>query len=72
MTGQERKALVRFGRALRAQRKMKRYKQKDLAALVGINARTQANIEWARHWPSLPVYFKLCEVLEMPQPPFLQ
>lgn len=71
MTNADKKALVAFGKLVRRRRQFLRFKQKEIAQKVGINARTQANIEWARHWPSLPVYFKLCAALEMPvTPPF--
>lgn len=70
MTPPDKKELERFSKAVRAQRQLLRYKQKDIAQMVGINARTQANVENARHYPSMPVYFKLCAVLQLPKPPF--
>lgn len=59
-----------FGKAIRRQREFLRYKQKEIAEMVGINARTQGNIERGRHWPSLTVYFKLCSTLQVAKPSF--
>jgi len=64
----EKKELIRFGKAVRAQRQLLRFKQYEVAGMVGIDPRTLANIEWARHWPSLPVYVKLVAALQLPKP----
>jgi len=60
--------LVHFGKAVRERRQFLRMRQKEVAGMIDIDPRTLANIEWARHWPSLPVYVKLCKALQLPAP----
>jgi putative transcriptional regulator len=48
---------------LRYWREKKRYTQSDLAALVGVQAQTIANIEHAKHKPRPRTQRKLAEIL---------
>lgn len=66
----DKKGLKEFGKNLRRRRHEMRLTQDKLAELVGVSPKAVCGYEWNANWPSMPVYIRLCEVLQMPKPTF--
>lgn len=59
------KKRAHFGRKLRAARRRSALSQGAVAEHTGITLGQVCHLERGRSWPSLPVYFKICAVLEL-------
>lgn len=57
--------LPKFAPKLRARRERMGMTPTDVADKTGIALATYCNIEDARHLPSLPIYQRLCKVLQL-------
>ncbi len=63
-------ALKRFGQGIRSKRGSR--PQRVIAGKVGISVKQYSNIECGINWPSMPVYRKMCLVLEIALPELLK
>lgn len=64
--------LPEFAKALRARRKLCGFNQTKLSYEVGVSMKTLNNLEYARNWPSLPLYFALVRALKLEPAPLQQ
>ena len=64
--------LTEFSRRVIAHRKRMAYTQAQLAALLCISRPQMCHIERGRHWPSIQVYVKICDVLNLRVPPLFE
>jgi len=58
-----------FARAVRRRRLAMCISQAELARRMRINSKSLHNLERARNWPSLPIYFRLVRELGAGVPP---
>lgn len=51
------------GQLIKLRRRDQRMREHDLAKAAGVAEKTIYNIERGQYWPSLPMYFRICQAL---------
>lgn len=68
----DKRKLAAFGRAVSELREQRDISRQKFAKKIGLSYSNTANIELGHNWPSMPVFIRICEVLEVELPGILR